>query len=61
MGFDEVEATFVKGHRQIIHEKEINNWHYVKNGQCSLEEAKLYFNSFFELDGKELALMYNLI
>jgi len=61
LGYDVVDVGFVKGKYKVINEKELEDWHYVKNKQCSCEDAHLYFNSFFELDGTEIAKRINLI
>jgi hypothetical protein len=48
------------GYKQIIvhvvhtiKEAEVDQWYYVKRGQCSREQAIGVFNTFFELNGRE--------
>jgi len=50
-----------KDSHSFIHEKDVLEWHYVKTGQCSKEDALAYFNSLFELTGFEQARRFDLI
>jgi hypothetical protein len=37
----------------IVRETAVNDWHYVKQGLCSPEQALEFFHAFFELNGRE--------
>ena len=45
----------------VICEEEVDEWHYVKTGQCSRKDALAYFNAYFELNGIEQAKRFGLI
>ena len=38
---------------KTIHEDDVQDWYYVRNGLCTQEQALRIFNAFFELDGRE--------
>jgi hypothetical protein len=40
----------------VIKEAEVDQWYYVKHGQCDQEQAIEIFNAFFELNGRERLL-----
>ncbi len=56
LGYKTMQARYLSGYFRRICEKEMNRWFYVKSGQCSLTDAKIYFNAFFELNGKKRAV-----
>ena len=37
----------------IVREDEVEDWHYVKHGYCTSEQALEIFHAFFELNGRE--------
>jgi hypothetical protein len=37
----------------IVREEEVEDWHYVKHGHCTPEQALEIFHAFFELNGRE--------
>jgi hypothetical protein len=37
----------------VVRETDVDNWHYVKRGLCSREQALEIFHAFFELNGRE--------
>jgi hypothetical protein len=37
----------------VVHEDDVEDWYYVREGLCSAEQALEIFNAFFELDGSE--------
>lgn len=46
---------------QIVKENDVEQWYYVKNGQCRREQAIEIFNAFFELNGAERASYLGLV
>ena len=36
-----------------IHESDVANWHYVKQGYCTAEDALQIFHAYFNLNGRE--------
>jgi len=55
LGFENMKARYLKGYYRCINEKDMANWFYVKSGACSEQDAKVYFDSFFILNGRERA------
>lgn len=47
----ELHAESVK----VVHESDVERWHYVANGRCAPEHALRIFHAFFDLDGSERA------
>jgi hypothetical protein len=43
----------VHAHEIIVHETDVENWHYVKHGFCTPHDALEIFHAFFELNGRE--------
>jgi hypothetical protein len=37
----------------VVHEDDVEDWYYVREGFCSAEQALEIFDAFFELDGSE--------
>lgn len=37
----------------IVRENEVKDWHYVKHGLCTMDQALEIFHAFFELNGRE--------
>lgn len=37
----------------VVHEDDVEDWYYVREGLCSPEQALSIFDAFFELDGSE--------
>jgi len=60
LGYSNFEVQFDPNMFKIICEDQISSWYYVKNGECSQEDASAYFNSYFSLNGLEQAREYNL-
>lgn len=54
-------ARDLPGHYSHISEGNIDEWYYVRNGMCSREDAKKYFDAFFILNGIERAQRLQLI
>ena len=61
LGFDSMSVKPVTGRYNIIKEKDVANWHYVKNNQCSKKDVLAYFNAFFELNSTDLANRFGLV
>jgi hypothetical protein len=40
-------------HEVVVRETDVKNWHYVKRGLCTADEALQIFHAFFELNGRE--------
>ncbi|MHC4677071.1 MAG: hypothetical protein ACYTEK_00075 [Planctomycetota bacterium] len=55
LGQEKILTRYLKGHYRCIREQDINEWFYVKSGECSIEDAVAYISSFFKLDGTERA------
>lgn len=60
LGMRQVRTAYLKGHFKIIHELEVDEWHYVRNGMCSRADALAYFHAFFQLSGRERSFRYEL-
>jgi hypothetical protein len=43
----------VHEHEVVVRETEVKDWHYVKHGLCTVEQALEIFHAFFELNGRE--------
>ena len=37
----------------VVREKQVDNWHYVKHGLCTREQALEIFHAYFDLNGRE--------
>ena len=55
LGYEQVRTRYLRGYYTCIREKDLNDWFYVKSGQCSIDDARVYFNTFFKLNGTERA------
>jgi len=55
LGYKQIWTRYLKRCYKCISEKDVSDWFYVKSGECSVEDAKAYFDSFFVLTGKERA------
>ena len=55
LGYERIQTRYLKGYYKCIHEKDMENWLYVKSGDCTEEDAKAYFDSLFKLNGHERA------
>lgn len=51
----------VPGCYRIIDERDVESWHYVKTGECSVSDALAYFHAFFEVTGYEQAERFGLL
>ena len=49
LGYAQVKVMVV----QRVAEAEVNQWYYVKRGDCSRQQALAIFNAFFRLNGRE--------
>ena len=61
LNYDTAKMWLMPDYYSIIHEDNVDSWYYVKNGQCSREEALAYFNGYFNNNGKERAKALGLI
>lgn len=57
LGKQKILTRYLKGYYRCIREADVNEWFYVRSGQCSNEDAVAYIRSFFTLDGTERARM----
>jgi len=55
LGHKKILTRYLKGYYRSINEKDIENWYYVKSGDCSLADAQAYFDCLFSLNGTERA------
>lgn len=55
LGERRILTRYLSGYYQCIKEKDVNEWFYVKSGECSVGDAVAYINAFFKLDGIERA------
>ena len=55
LGHKQILTRYLKGYYQCVSEKDINEWFYVKSGECNIEDAAAYISSFFKLNGTERA------
>jgi hypothetical protein len=53
LGIKSFKARSLNNYQLHIYETDIGKWYYVKNGMCSKEDARKYFNAFFILNGWE--------
>lgn len=53
LGFNMVTVYIPSYARGIVHEAEVDQWYYVKNGYCTIHQAIEIFNAFFILNGRE--------
>ncbi len=55
LGRDDVTVALHAESVKVVHEADVEQWHYVAGGACSPEHALKIFDAFFELDGSERA------
>lgn len=55
LGVKSARVSYLPNYHQIIDEHDVDNWSYVRSGECTVEDALCYFNAFFELNGLERA------
>lgn len=60
LGFKKILARYKPLAFRVIREKDVLDWYYVRNGECSKKDALYYFDLFFKLDGSERALALGL-
>jgi hypothetical protein len=53
LGHEQVTVSIPSSSVGVVHESEVEQWFYVKNGLCSPERALEIFDAFFELNGRE--------
>jgi len=53
LGLDELTVEIAPDGVGVIREAEVEEWHYVKNGYCTPEQALEIFDAFFVLNGRE--------
>ena len=46
--------------REIL-EENVREWHFVRNGECTVSDAMAYFDAFFSLNGTERAVALGFI
>jgi len=56
LGYDQVRVEVM----QQVEEAEVDQWYYVKRGDCSRQQALEIFNAFFRLNGRERLAYLNL-
>lgn len=61
LGYESVTVRYADACYPEIKESDVNEWYYVKSGQCSKDDALAYFNAYFELNGLERARELGLI
>jgi hypothetical protein len=54
LGYAELDVREVKGYLVEVEEKYLKSWLLVKRGKCSVSQAKMIFNMFFEQNGHHL-------
>lgn len=55
LGYESVLVRELPLQYKTINEEDVDSWYYVRNGECSREDALAYFNAYFELSGFEQA------
>ncbi len=60
LGYETILARHQPLAFNVIRERDVSEWYYVRNGGCSEEDALHYFGLFFRLDGNERALKLGL-
>ena len=55
LGCKSIQIRYLKGYYKCIYEENMKEWLYVKTGDCTEKDAKIYFNSLFTLNGHERA------
>ena len=60
LGFKTILARYQPLAFNVIRERDVSEWYYVRNGECSEEDALYYFSLFFKSDGNERALKLGL-
>ena len=61
LGFNNILVRHAPEAVRVIRERDVHTWFYVKNKECSVDDAMAYFNAYFELNGKERALELRLL
>lgn len=61
LGKTKILTRYLKGYYRCIREEDLDEWFYVKSGQCSNEDAVAYISSFFKLNGTERAKAMGLL
>lgn len=61
LSYDAAKMWLMPDYYPVIHEGSVDSWYYVRNGQCSREEALAYFNGYFNSNGRERAEALGLI
>jgi len=61
LGFEKILVRYAPESVRIIKESNVKEWFYVKNKQCSIQDALAYFNAYFKLTGAERARELNLL
>jgi hypothetical protein len=56
LGYDQVRVEVL----QQVEEAEVDQWYYVKRGDCSRQQALEIFHAFFRLNGRERLVYLNL-
>lgn len=60
IGIDPISVRFLKGHKKIIFERDIDNWTNVSNGMCCREDAKKIFDMYFNQNGQHIKSKLNM-
>ncbi len=55
LGYEEVTVLVPSTSINVVHEEEVDQWFYVKNGMCTPEQGLEIFHAFFQLNGRERA------
>jgi len=61
LGYSSFQARMYTDLYHTINEEDVDEWFYVRNGECSRRDALAYFNAYFELTGFEQARACGLV
>ena len=61
LGYESVVATYRGPDLKFVCESDVESWLFVRSGDCSVEDALVYFNAYFQLNGMERAESLSLV
>ena len=53
LGYKTLTVMVTRDSIGTIHEGDVDDWYYVRNGICTKELALRFFHAYFELNGRE--------
>ena len=61
LGYSTIAATYRVPDVRRVCEAEVNSWLFVRSGDCTVSDALVYFNAYFQLNGMERAESLGLV